>query len=177
MPPEKPAAPAAEAPPEVAETTVAAADPAAGPTADAGGASLAEQTTENGDAGETTPLGSDSTGSGAEFVEGAGDNSAGGGTPGAVTDYYALLQAWLEQHRRYPSRARSLRQEGTAFLFFVIDRQGQLLESHLERSSGHALLDEEVLAMVARAAPLPPPPDELVRASIALVVPVAFTLK
>lgn len=169
VPPEKPAA--------FAETTVATVDPTADPMAVAGGAPLAEQAAETGQAGETAPQGADSMGSGAELGEGAGDNSAGGGTPGAVADYYALLQAWLEQHRRYPSRARSLRQEGTAFLFFVIDRQGQVLESHLERSSGHRLLDEEVLAMVARAARLPPPPAELARASIALVVPVAFTLR
>lgn len=125
----------------------------------------------------TAAAGSQSTGSGADTGMDAGDDTPGGGTPGAVADYYALLQAWLERHRRYPDRARERGQEGVAYVFFVLDAGGRVLERRLERSSGYALLDEEVLAMVARADPMPPIPGDMARASLAIVVPVAFTLR
>lgn len=121
--------------------------------------------------------GSAAPGAGVDTGASAGDDTAGGGTPGAVADYYALLQAWLEQHRRYPQRARERKQEGVAYVFFVLDMQGHVLERRLERSSGFPLLDEEVLAMVARADPMPPIPGDMGRSSLSIVVPVAFTLR
>ena len=125
----------------------------------------------------TVAAGSAAPGSGVDTGVSAGDDTAGGGTPGSVVDYYALLQAWLEQHRRYPQRARERKQEGVAYVFFVLDPQGHVLERRLERSSGFPLLDEEVLAMVARADPMPPIPRDMGRNSLAIVVPVAFTLR
>ena len=86
---------------------------------------------------------------------------SGGGTPGAFVDYKAQLYAWLVKHKEYPRRARLRRQEGTAQLYFALDRNGQVLEYRIVASSGYKLLDEEVVSMIERASPLPPPPDSL----------------
>jgi periplasmic protein TonB len=115
-------------------------------------------------------------GSGETTDAGNGDNAAGGGTPGASPDYMARLRAWLEKHKRYPRSARLRRQEGTAMLSFVIDREGRVMEYSIRESSGHRILDEEVAAMIERAQPLPGFPDDLQRSRLELVVPVQFFL-
>ncbi|WP_454634250.1 energy transducer TonB family protein [Bradyrhizobium cenepequi] len=44
------------------------------------------------------------------------------------------------------------------------------------RSTGYSELDEEVLAMIERASPLPPAPPELHEQVVQLAVPVRFRL-
>lgn len=91
--------------------------------------------------------------------------------------YFAELQAYLERHRRYPRGAQLHRQEGTAVLYFVIDRQGNVLDYRIERSSGYRLLDREVAAMLERAKPMPPAPPDLQRTRIELLLPIRFSMR
>jgi len=109
-----------------------------------------------------------------EQVVNNGDGSAGGGIPGAKKDYFSLLSTWLEKHKQYPRSAQRRRQEGTAYLRFVIDRTGQVLSYQVERSSGHRLLDREVERIILRAAPLPAMPSEMTLSKLELVVPFSF---
>ncbi|WP_343617421.1 TonB family protein [Novosphingobium sp.] len=87
----------------------------------------------------------------------------------------ARVVARLESLKRYPPAARSRRDQGVAKVRFRVNRQGHLLSSSLESSSGSRLLDQEALATVARAQPFPPipagRPDE-----IEVVVPIEFFL-
>jgi len=108
---------------------------------------------------------------------GDGDTGAGGGIPGAKRDYFALLSAWLERHKQYPSRAQRRGQEGTVYLRFVVDREGKVLSYRIERTSGHDLLDREVEKMIRRAAPLPAMPNQLAQSRLELVVPVSFYMR
>jgi protein TonB len=91
--------------------------------------------------------------------------------------YQGLLLAQLERNKRYPREARLRRQEGVATLRFSIDRTGKLIAFKLEHGSGVAALDEEVLAMIQRAAPLPAFPPEMTQAQLELVVPIRFSLR
>ncbi len=117
--------------------------------------------------------------SGTKETRSAGSGSGGnaGGSPGAVTDFKAALLAWLQRHKEYPRRAKRRQQQGTALLYFVMDREGQVLEYRIEVSSGHRLLDQEVTAMIERAQPLPEMPAEMPGARLELVVPVEFFLR
>jgi len=108
---------------------------------------------------------------------GSADNRSGGGRPGTSADYMAHLLAWLQKHKEYPREARFRHQEGTAMLYFEMDRSGQVMLSRLHRSSGHALLDREVLALIARAAPLPPPPADIPGERVPFVVPIQFSIR
>lgn len=108
---------------------------------------------------------------------GSGDDSSGGGLAGAQADYAAILQAWLERHKEYPRRAQRRRQEGTALLYFVMDREGHVLDYRIEESSGFGLLDREVKRMIERAQPLPRMPEEMQQARLELMVPVQFFLR
>ena len=90
-----------------------------------------------------------------------------------VTWQGALL-AQLEKFKRYPSDAMADHQEGVPTVTFSMDRKGHVLSVRLTSSSGHALLDQEALALPKRAQPLPIPPDSVAGDPITLTVPVEF---
>lgn len=103
--------------------------------------------------------------------------SAPAAPSGAVRSWQGEVLAHLARHKRYPRAARMARQEGVAHVRFVIDRQGRVVSFHLEKSSGVASLDEETLALVERADPLPAPPADMGQARIELVAPVIYAIK
>ncbi|MCP1469669.1 protein TonB [Sphingobium sp. OAS761] len=88
-----------------------------------------------------------------------------------------MVLAALDKAKRYPRDAQFARQQGVPWIRFVIDRQGRVLSSRLERSSGYASLDREAVALPRRAEPLPSPPATVGGDTIELVVPVEFFMK
>jgi periplasmic protein TonB len=97
--------------------------------------------------------------------------------PPAVIRWQSQLAAHIERFRRYPQAARSHGDEGTATVAFTIDHAGHVLRSSIVRSSGSTALDQETLAMLARAQPMPRPPDQLTDAELTFEVPVHFNIK
>ena len=85
--------------------------------------------------------------------------------------------AALERNKRYPDSAVSRLEQGVVKVFFSLDRKGSLIESRVQSSSGVTALDEEALALLRRAQPLPPPPRELAGERVDLTVPIRFNLK
>ncbi|MGC1303895.1 MAG: TonB family protein [Caulobacteraceae bacterium] len=86
------------------------------------------------------------------------------------------MLARLERFKRYPALARVGRQAGVAYLHVAMDRQGGVLSARIDRSSGSVVLDDEAMALVRRAAPLPAPPPEVVGDPLELTVPIEFSL-
>lgn len=101
-------------------------------------------------------------------------DAAAGGRPAAKADYGAILLAWLERHKDYPRVAQKRRQQGVVLLYIVLDRGGRVIEAHIQESSGYRLLDDAALAMLKRAQPLPPIPDDIQEERFRFVVPVQF---
>ena len=94
-----------------------------------------------------------------------------------MTNYSAVLQAWLQDHMLYPRRAKLRNMQGTATLWLSIDAEGHVLDFRIQQSSGHRLLDSEVEELVRRADPMPPVPEAMPDSSIEFVVPVQFVLR
>lgn len=92
-------------------------------------------------------------------------------------DFASTLLAYLTRYKHYPYAARTAHEQGEALLAFSMDRSGKVTGYHLARSSGFPILDQEVLAMIRRAAPLPPIPPDLRRDRLDLIVPVRFDLR
>ena len=69
------------------------------------------------------------------------------------------------------------RQEGVALLWFRMTPAGEVLAFRLERSSGHALLDQETLELIKRAQPLPALPPDMPQQPIELVLPLRYELR
>lgn len=102
---------------------------------------------------------------------------ASSGNASQLSRWKVKLLRRLERYKQYPRMAREKQLQGVAYLRFAIDREGHLLFTHLEKSSGVAILDEETLLLARRAEPLPAPPTEIPNRRIELVVPVQFFLK
>jgi len=97
--------------------------------------------------------------------------------PSVVIRWQSELAAHIEHFKRYPAEARSRGDQGTAKVAFTIDHGGRLLMSRIVQSSGSAALDNETLAMLARAQPMPRPPDQLSTAELTFVVPIRFNIR
>ncbi len=90
-----------------------------------------------------------------------------------------VKQAWvkdlvtrLNDQRRYPVLASD--KGGKAKVLFHLDRSGHLVSVALIESTGDAFLDEEALAMIERAQPIPAPPAEVAAGELTFIVPVVF---
>lgn len=98
------------------------------------------------------------------------------GSPGKVSEskWQSRLLTHLERNKRYPPASRKRRQEGVAHVRFSIDTNGRVLSAAIARSSGFDVLDQEVLAMVRRASPVPAPPPG---APLTITAPVQFKIR
>jgi protein TonB len=94
-----------------------------------------------------------------------------------VATWQGRLAAHIERFKRYPADARAHGEEGLAKVAFTIDHAGRLLASRIVQSSGSPSLDQETLEMLARAQPMPPPPDGTPDIALSFVVPVRFFIR
>lgn len=102
---------------------------------------------------------------------------AKGGAPQVPRSWETLLMRRINQFKRYPSGARARIETGVVLLSFTVDRDGRVLERKIAHSSGHADLDNEVLAMIERAQPLPAFPRSMTTNELSLTVPIRFSLR
>jgi periplasmic protein TonB len=96
----------------------------------------------------------------------------------AEATWEGKILARLEAKKRYPRAAQARHEEDAVYVKFSVNRRGEVLPgSAVVRSNGFALLDAEVLDLLKRASPLPPPPAEVSGEAIEMVVPVDFYLR
>jgi protein TonB len=97
--------------------------------------------------------------SGASEGSGGGGESGTGSGPflgaGGGSKILAEIRRKIERSKRYPPLARVHQIEGIVSLSFSIESTGEVKDLQMIRSSGSPILDEEALATVKRAAPLP----------------------
>ncbi len=77
------------------------------------------------------------------------------------SDYQRRLNELIARNTRYPAEARVMRLAGVTRLAFSLDRDGQVIESWIQKSSGSGALDAAALEALERAQPLPPIPTGL----------------
>lgn len=73
--------------------------------------------------------------------------------------WMSKVMAHLEKRKRYPESAQQRREQGVVLVEFTLDGQGNVQTVALKQGSGFRSLDNEVLALLRRASPVPPPPD------------------
>ncbi len=101
----------------------------------------------------------------------------GGGPPPLATGdpvYLAQVQAYLASFSA--SRAKAASEQMTVRLQLIVDVNGNVLFSHIEKNSGPASLEAQILTLIQNAQPLPPVPENLHTDRVYLVVPVTFSL-
>ncbi|MBV8765537.1 MAG: TonB family protein [Hyphomicrobiales bacterium] len=76
----------------------------------------------------------------------------------AASAYRNGVLARLASFKRYPPTARARGAQGSPAVSFSIDSSGHVVGVTLTRASGDPDLDAEIVAMVHKASPFPPPP-------------------
>jgi protein TonB len=94
-----------------------------------------------------------------------------------VHNWESLLVAHIERFKRYPVEARTRGEQGMVRVAFAIDRDGWVRSSRVVQSSGSSELDQEALAMLTRAQPVPRPPDRIPTRELSFMVPIKFTIR
>lgn len=95
----------------------------------------------------------------------------------ARISYQDMVATLLARAKRYPERALKRGMTGEGSIRLEISADGSLADFEIIRSTETPILDEELKAMVERAAPFPAFPSDLRKNRLALVVPIAFRLK
>ncbi|WP_349598806.1 energy transducer TonB [Azospirillum argentinense] len=95
----------------------------------------------------------------------------------ALPTWHGAVLGHLERYKRYPRIAQMRRQQGVPQVHITLDRQGRVLAVRLHKGSGFEALDEETIALVERASPLPAPPPDVAQDRMELVVPVQYFLR
>jgi TonB family protein len=91
-----------------------------------------------------------------------------------VAQYGARLVEYVQKFRQYPATAKERHAEGRAVVKFTVGREGKVLSSEISVSSGSLDLDQEALAMLMRAQPLPPFPADIPEKTKTYSLPVIF---
>ncbi len=94
-----------------------------------------------------------------------------------LTSWHRKIAVQLERHKNYPVSAQARRETGVTTVAFTIDREGKVVASRIVRSSGFESLDQETIATVRRAAPFPPPPENLPGPTFDFTVPIQFNIR
>jgi periplasmic protein TonB len=98
-------------------------------------------------------------------------------TSAALIRWQSALAAHIERYKRYPAAARTHHEQGIATIAFTIDHDGHVLRSSIVQSSGSPALDQETLDMLARAQPMPKPPENTPDRALSFIVPVRFNIR
>lgn len=104
----------------------------------------------------------------------AATRSSAGSATSSVSParWQSKVQAHLARRKGQLAKSRDKGTQGTVLVRFSIDTGGNVLSVSLSRSSGFPALDQDVLAMVRAASPVPAPPPDVSRT---LTVPFQFT--
>lgn len=95
----------------------------------------------------------------------------------AQADYFSMVAAHLNRKKSYPTEAKKARQEGIVTVRFTVDRNGDVSNISIKRSSGHDLLDSATLDLLRRVAPLPRMPSSMQRDSVTIALPIDYSLR
>lgn len=99
---------------------------------------------------------------------GGGDTAAG---------WHGRVMAHLDRHKKYPPAAKMMKREGRVHIHLMVDRNGEVLAVSVARGAGFKAFDDEAVAVVKRAQPLPPPPSELEGDRIPVNMSINFSLQ
>ena len=75
--------------------------------------------------------------------------------------YATLIKNEIMRRWRYPPEARAYLMEGTLMVLFSLSRDGGMTQIKIVETSGHEILDEEVIRAINSAVPFPPFPGSI----------------
>ncbi len=100
--------------------------------------------------------------------------SPGSISPGQqyLDENFYYIKDLITRNLIYPVVARRMKWQGTVVVFFVVRENGAVENISVVTSSGHKVLDKNVLATIRQVQPFPAPP-----VSAEVTMPIKYTLK
>jgi TonB family protein len=99
------------------------------------------------------------------------------GVQASVRDRYLYeLEAYLNQMKTYPPRARHLQMTGRVEVAFHVHGDGSITDPHVVRPCIHDLLNQSAVALVSGAQRFRPLPPELGLSVLHVTVPIQYEL-
>lgn len=95
----------------------------------------------------------------------------------ARINYQDMIATLIARAKRYPERALKRGMTGDGSVRIEITADGTIADFKIIQSTDAPILDEELRAMVDRAAPFPAFPRDLNRSVLAVVIPVSFRIQ
>jgi len=95
----------------------------------------------------------------------------------AQASWRRTLVSHINRYKRYPATAHAHRVEGVVTIQFTVDRAGSVVQTQVVQSSGSLLLDDEAVAILRRAAPLPAPPTQAEGSTFVFSLPIRFKIR
>ena len=92
-----------------------------------------------------------------------------------VAGWAKQINAWFERHKRYPKVEKV--KDAKVKIAFELDRSGNVLSAEIQKSSGDKRFDDEAVAMIHRASPLPQPPPAQADEGLKFSIDVIFNQK
>lgn len=86
-----------------------------------------------------------------------------------IENYKVYLEDTIRSNKKYPTKARRMRHQGSVKVRFVIDKNGKIMEYEIVRPSGFSTLDKATLSLFKRVDSFDAPPE-------ALETPYEFTI-
>jgi periplasmic protein TonB len=99
------------------------------------------------------------------------------GLGGQRNDYLSRVFRHIEPFRSYPASARENRQSGRVVTRVTINRDGQLIDVRIDRSSGWPAIDDAEITAIRQAMPLPPVPSGMPGDPIVLILPMNYGIR
>lgn len=90
--------------------------------------------------------------------------------------YLYELEAFLNQNKTYPARARHLNQSGDVEIAFHVHGDGSITDPHVVRPCIHDLLNRSAIELVSSVGRFQPIPKELGLAVLHVTVPIRYEL-
>lgn len=100
--------------------------------------------------------------------------TSGASAAAAAASYRSRLVAHLARFKRWPSGAEARGERGKALVNFTLTRDGRVRGARLTKSTGFASLDQEAMAWIRRAQPMPPFPAEIRASSMNFTAPLSW---
>lgn len=90
-----------------------------------------------------------------------------------LDEHLSAIRDLLLKHRKYPTQAVRLKQEGAVKVTFRLKQNGEVEDIRIVGSSGYDLLDEDAMNLILKTAGYFPKPPKSVR----ITVPLRYNLK
>lgn len=110
---------------------------------------------------------------------GTGDGTGAGaaaGTDSLKAKFLHELRHRLDELKEYPSISKELGETGVVEVAFTINKSGDIIESHVHKSSGKFRLDQAALKTLSKLKKFQSLPAELKIENLEIIVPLEFDL-